>query len=88
MQKAHYVYIVECKYGTFYTGYTCDIRERVKKHNEGRGAKYLRGRRPVKLVWSKEYGNRQSALKAENRIKSLSRGQKELLVREEGGLKV
>jgi len=76
----HYVYIVECKNGTYYTGYTGDLEKRLKMHNSGKGAKYTRDRRPVKLVWSKEYGYFKPAFKLEKRIKTLTRLQKQSLV--------
>ena len=76
----YYVYIVECKDGTFYTGYTPDLEKRLKAHNEGKGAKYTRGRGPVKVVWSEGYRYRKTARKEEYRIKQLSREQKEKLV--------
>jgi putative endonuclease len=76
----HYVYIVECADGTYYTGYTPKIRRRVKLHNAGRGAKYTRDRRPVKLVWSKRYCYFKRAFKREMAIKRLSRSAKERLV--------
>lgn len=46
-----FVYMLECKDGTFYTGYTTDLKSRFEKHNSGCGAKYTRGRIPVKLVY-------------------------------------
>lgn len=50
------VYIVECSDHTYYTGYTNDLERRLKEHNEGiRGAKYTKGRRPVKLVYTREF---------------------------------
>lgn len=75
-----WVYVVECKDGTYYTGYTPDIESRLKLHNEGRGAKYTRDRRPVKLVWCKEYRYFKKAFLEEKRIKELTREQKEKLV--------
>lgn len=75
-----WVYIVECKDGTYYTGYTPDIESRLKLHNRGRGAKYTRDRRPVKLVWCKEYKYFKKAFLEEKRIKELKREQKEKLV--------
>jgi putative endonuclease len=84
MKKKHYVYIVECKYGTYYTGYTGNVEDRVKKHNEGKGAKYLRGRGPVKLVWVETYKDKVSALRKERTIKRLNKEQKQGLVN--GGL--
>jgi putative endonuclease len=76
----HYVYIVECADGTYYTGYTPKLRRRIKLHNAGRGAKYTRDRRPVKLVWSKKYRHFKRAFKREISIKRLSRSAKERLV--------
>jgi len=76
-----YVYIIECSDGTYYTGYTPDIKKRIKLHNAGRGAKYTRDRRPVKLVWKKEYRYFKPAFLAEKRIKKLTRKRKEKLVR-------
>jgi len=77
----HFVYIVECRDGTYYTGYTPDLERRLKLHNNGRGAKYTRDRRPVNLVWSKEYRYFKRAFLEEKRIKKLTREQKEKLVR-------
>jgi putative endonuclease len=78
-----YVYIVECQDGTFYTGYTNDLENRIKEHNgQVRGAKYLRGRRPVRLVWCKEYRYYKPAFLEEKRIKSLTRKQKQKLISE------
>ncbi|MBN1353498.1 MAG: GIY-YIG nuclease family protein [Candidatus Omnitrophica bacterium] len=75
-----WVYILECKDGTYYTGYTPDIEKRLKLHNAGKGAKYTRDRRPVKLVWCKEYKYFKKAFLEEKRIKRLTREQKEKLV--------
>jgi putative endonuclease len=75
-----YVYIVECVDKTYYTGYTPDLKNRLKAHNSGKGAKYTRGRRPVKLIWHKEYRYFKPAFLEEKRIKGLTRKQKEKLV--------
>jgi len=75
-----YTYIVECRDGTYYAGYTPDIEKRIKLHNDGKGAKYTRDRRPVKLAWSREYKYFKLAFLEEKRIKALTRGQKEKLV--------
>ena len=81
-----YVYIVECQDGTYYTGYTNDLERRIKEHNGGcKGAKYLRGKQPVRVVWQKEYKYLCYAMRAEYRIKQLNRRQKELLV---GGMRL
>ncbi|PIR93550.1 endonuclease [Candidatus Falkowbacteria bacterium CG10_big_fil_rev_8_21_14_0_10_43_10] len=71
------VYILQCKNKTFYTGVTIDLSRRVKEHNSSAlGAKYTRGRRPVKLVYSTAQKNKSRALKEELRIKRLSRAEK------------
>ncbi len=73
-------YIVECRDGTYYTGYTQDIKKRIKSHNDGKGAKYTRDRRPVRLAWSRKYKYFKLAFLEEKRIKALTREQKEILV--------
>ena len=78
----HFVYILECQDGTYYTGYTPDLERRIKLHNSGKGARYTRDRRPVKLVWKKEYKYFKPAFLMEKRIKKLTRKKKEALVKE------
>lgn len=75
-----FVYIVECKDGNFYTGYTTDLKGRIEKHNLGLGAKYTRGRTPVKLIYFEVFETKSEALKREIKIKKLTRIQKEKLV--------
>lgn len=77
---SHYVYIVECRDGTLYTGYTVNLENRVAVHNSGKGAKSIRGKLPVKLVYSETYTNKSDALKREAAIKRLSRKKKLELV--------
>lgn len=77
---AHYVYILQCDDGTFYTGYTPDLERRLKKHNAGEGAKYTRGRTPVTLQYSEEYSTKSEAMSREYEIKQLSRDEKEELI--------
>jgi putative endonuclease len=76
-----HVYILECSDGTYYNGYTPDLKRRVELHSKGRGAKYTRTRRPVELIWSKRYRYFKNAFLEEKRIKSLTRRQKEKLVK-------
>ncbi len=76
-----FVYILECRGGTYYTGYTNDLKRRVALHNEGKGAKYTRINGPVKLIWHKEYRYFKPAFLEEKRIKKLTRKQKEKLVK-------
>lgn len=79
-RRSFYVYIVQCRDGSFYTGYTPNLKNRIELHNKGRGAKYTRGRSPVELVWYKEYRYFRYAFLEENRIKRLPRAKKEKLV--------
>lgn len=77
----HYTYILCCKDGTYYTGYTNDLNKRIKAHNEGRGAKYTKGRGPVKLVYFEEFQEKTLAMKREWEIKQLSHKEKERLIK-------
>ena len=76
-----WIYIVRCKDGTYYTGSTSNLENRVEMHNKGQGAKYLRGKLPVNLVYAKEYRYYKNALHAERNIKKLTREQKEELIK-------
>ena len=78
----HFVYIVRCVDGTLYTGYTTDPDSRVKMHNEGRGAKYTRGRTPVTLQYLQMKKRKGEALARELQIKRMSREAKLALCRE------
>ena len=64
-------YILKCSDGTLYTGWTNDIEKRLKAHNEGKGAKYTKSRRPVKLVYFETFETRQEAMKREAAIKRM-----------------
>lgn len=71
-----FVYILLCSDGTLYTGMTNDLEKRLKKHNEGKGAKYTRGRGPVTLLKKFEFETKSEAAKEEYRIKQLNKQQK------------
>ena len=75
-----YTYIVQCSDGTFYTGWTNDIKKRVLTHNAGKGAKYTRSRTPVKLVYLEQSESKEKAMRREAQIKRLSRDEKEQLI--------
>jgi putative endonuclease len=77
----HFVYMVRCSDGTLYTGYARDPQKREQVHNTGRGAKYTSRRRPVSLVYSEACASLSEALKREHTLKSLSRGEKEALLK-------
>jgi putative endonuclease len=79
--KACCCYILECSDGTFYTGWAVDAERRLKVHNAGRGAKYTRARRPVKLVYVEPQPDRATAMKRERAIKKLTRQKKQRLIR-------
>ena len=76
-----YVYIIEDKNGAFYTGYTKDVQKRLEMHEGGHGAKYLIGKKPLKLVFVKEYQYYKSALNAEIKIKGYTQERKRELVK-------
>lgn len=73
-----------CSDKTFYTGTSNNVKKRVATHNSGKGAKYTKIRRPVKLMYTEELENKSQALKREIAIKKLSRQQKETLLKSNG----
>ncbi|WP_418577281.1 GIY-YIG nuclease family protein [Phascolarctobacterium succinatutens] len=73
---AAFVYMLRCKDGSLYTGWTNDLEHRLAMHSSGRGAKYTRGRGPLKLVYSEELPDKEAALRRECAIKKLRREQK------------
>ena len=77
---AYFCYILECEDGTFYTGWTTDPERRLKEHNAGRGSRYTRIRRPVKLVYVESQESRNAAMKRELAIKRMPRKRKHALV--------
>ena len=75
------LYILRCADGSLYTGIALDVARRLEEHRSGvRGAKYLRGRMPVELVFETPAGDRAAALRLEYRVKRLSRPEKETLI--------
>lgn len=77
----NYTYMVKCRDGSLYTGWTTDVERRIKEHNEGRGAKYTRSRRPVELVYYEAFETKAEAMRREYAIKQLSREEKEKLIK-------
>jgi putative endonuclease len=76
-----FVYMVTCSDGTIYTGYTSNIKKRIKEHNSGsKGARYTRSRRPVKLSYFEKFSKRREAMRRERAIKDLTRDEKLLLI--------
>ena len=78
---AAYVYMVECGDGTYYTGWTTDLENRLAAHNAGTGARYTRSRGPVRLIYMETFVEKTAAQRREWAIKKLTRAQKEQLVR-------
>lgn len=78
----NYTYIVKCRDGTLYTGWTNDLTNRLLAHNAGTGAKYTRSRRPVVLVYQERFATKEEAMRREWAIKQLTRAQKLRLIAE------
>jgi putative endonuclease len=70
------LYILHCSDGTLYTGITTNLERRITEHESGKGAKYTRGRAPLKLVYTESFQTKSSALMREAKIKSLTKAEK------------
>lgn len=81
MSELNYTYILECKDGTYYTGWTNNLEKRLKDHNEGRGAKYTKARLPVSLIYYEEFQTKEEAMRREYAIKHMTRSEKESLIK-------
>lgn len=78
--NSHITYIIRCSDGTYYTGYTTELDRRLTEHNEGKGAKYTKGRSPVELVYKEKHNTKRAAMKREYEIKQLTRDEKERVI--------
>jgi putative endonuclease len=78
---AWFLYILECRDGSLYTGVTTDVERRLREHQAGTASRYTRARRPVNLVLREKCGSRSRALSRECAVKSLGRRRKEELIR-------
>ena len=76
----YFVYILLCKDGSYYTGSTNDVEKRFKDHLEGRGARYTKSHKPVKIIYKEEFTSKSKALKREAEIKSWTRKKKENMI--------
>ena len=74
------LYALRCADGTLYTGWARDVEARVKAHNAGRGARYTRSRRPVRLRYWERWPNRRAAMRRERQMKQMSRKRKLALI--------
>lgn len=72
----NYTYILQCNDGSLYTGWTNHLEKRIADHNNGKGAKYTRGRLPVTLAYYEEFQSKKEAMSREYAIKSLTKSQK------------
>lgn len=86
VNKESFFYVLHCKDGSFYGGYTTDLNRRLDEHNQGVGAKYTRPqrRRPLKMIYAESFDSRSAATKAEAAFKKLKRKQKELYLERYG----
>ena len=78
---AWFVYLIECRDGSIYTGIAIDVDARYAAHKDGKGARYTRSHPPRRLLGAIEYPDRSAASKAEYQIKRLSPGEKRELGR-------
>ncbi|MEK7065954.1 MAG: GIY-YIG nuclease family protein [Patescibacteria group bacterium] len=78
----YYCYILRCSDNSLYCGMTNNLEKRVREHNSStsKGAKYLRAKKPVQLVYSEQYPDIQAAMKREREVKKLTKAQKEALI--------
>ena len=75
-----YVYILCCVDGSFYVGWTQNLDDRVRTHNDGRGSTYTLKRRPVRLVYSEAFRSEVEAIQLESQLKRWSAAKKESLI--------
>ena len=73
----HLFYVLECNDGSYYAGYTNDLDKRVRVHNEGKGAKYTRAKKPVRCIYHESFETKREAMQAEYQFKQLKRDAKE-----------
>ena len=76
----NYMYILRCRDGTLYTGWTNDLDRLLQAHQEGKGSKYTRARRPVALVYHERFDTKQEAMHREWEVKQLTRQEKLRLI--------
>ncbi|MFH1546231.1 MAG: GIY-YIG nuclease family protein [Patescibacteria group bacterium] len=76
-----YFYLARCSDNSLYSGSCVDLKNREKTHNDGKGAKYTRSRRPVRIVYSEKFATRSEAMKREAEVKKWTRAKKINLVK-------
>lgn len=80
MLKKCFAYMLRCRDGSLYTGWTNDLDKRVQTHNMGKGGKYTRSRLPIELVYYEVFDTKEEAMKREAEIKKLRKEEKEKLI--------
>lgn len=75
--NGYFIYVLLCGDGSFYGGYTTNVARRVHQHQTGKGAKYTKSHRPVKLIYSEKFTSKREALQSEYKFKHQSRRKKE-----------
>ena len=83
-EEKHYFYVLLCSDGSFYGGYTNDLKKRLGAHNSGKGAKYTKSRRPVEMIYLEEYADKRTAMQREYWFKHHDRAWKEKFLHEQG----
>jgi len=79
----YYVYVLQCRTGGFYTGYTKNLDQRMRLHINGKGARYTRMHKPLKLAYVERFGSRREAMRKERKIKGLNHRQKMEMINSE-----
>ena len=79
-ERKYYTYILRCSDGVLYTGYTVNLAQRLLQHNNGKGAKFTRGRGPVEVVYFEIFPTKSQAMTREIEIKRLTRIEKLKLI--------
>lgn len=74
-----WVYMLLCEDGSYYTGWTNDVQRRFEAHRSGRGARYTRAHRPVRIAYTEAFEDQRMAMKREAALKKLSHAQKQKL---------
>ena len=85
MKNSWKLYMLRCRDGSLYTGWTNDLEKRLKAHNAGKGGKYTRSRLPVELAYFEEFDSKNEAMSREYRFKRLSREEKLKLIEKAEG---
>lgn len=75
----NWAYLLRCRDGSLYAGWTNDLAQRLAAHNSGAGAKYTRGRGPVTVTWAQSYADKSAAMRQEALLKRLPKAEKEAL---------